>query len=125
MLHSSVVIIPCTSLSGQHAGHDSSLLGLTCEAGALLQADCSCVWWFLTTSSEPAYLPDLAPLAALQQLRKLHLGSVELGRYPAFSRMTQLRDLALYFCDQGPEPLSVDEINQLITQASAESLSAC
>ncbi|KAK9802972.1 hypothetical protein WJX73_001967 [Symbiochloris irregularis] len=75
------------------------------------------------TISEPAYVPELQPLAALRRLRSLHLGSVELGSHPSFSSLTQLSNLALFFCDQqGRKPLGADEVNELIAQDSLQQL---
>lgn len=72
--------------------------------------------------SEPGYVPDLLPLASLPRLRRLQLGAVELGRFPCFSSLTQVHDLALNYCDQGHEPLSAPEINALVVRGSLRQL---
>lgn len=55
-------------------------------------------------------------------MRRLHLGAVELGKYPCFSSLTQIHDLALNYCDQGHEPLSAPEINSLVVRGSLRQL---
>ncbi|KAK9803088.1 hypothetical protein WJX73_010269 [Symbiochloris irregularis] len=54
---------------------------------------------------------------------RLHLGTVELAKYPCFHKLTQLRDLTMLGCDQGRYPPDLtDTINCLVRHGSLEQL---